>query len=248
MKNLILFSFLLLTLYIGWTADLSQNSDHLYKVVLVKGKPLREGNALLRDGQRLEDREKVTFTSLQDVVILMNSHFEKIYLKPKANGDLKKPLLVKSFMTKNGVYSELTKNLTVNTRAVEKSFAFQSAFDTLSLELVSDLKQPETVDSKGYKLFDHFMEIIPNAIALNEGKLIIKPSKKGIFYLHYSNGKTNGSPLAEIEFLEKDEVLAELSFISKSATPPDSSKSFQLKHLRKLYPALPKIQVESLIQ
>jgi hypothetical protein len=236
-----LFAFLVLQSGIG------QADDPLFRVVWVKGKPKRAGKNEIRDGEKLLKKDKVVFTSLQDVVILMNSHFEKIYLKPESRTELNKPLGVLDFLNRKGSSAEIQRRASLVTRGYADQVLIQTFSDTLRLNLPRQLRQPAGSNPEGYRLLDPYMEIIQGAVTVRGDEMVLVLPKTGLFYLHFTSGSYQNKAIAEIEFLERKEVLAELKFVAGSASPPDSSQSIQTKYLRKLYPNVPDEQVHNLI-
>jgi hypothetical protein len=214
----------------------SQEGDALFKVVLVKGKPLKSGKLALKDGQKMIEKDKVMFTTQNDVVILMNSHFQKIYLKPRNRTELNKLQRVTDYIEPKNVLADLSRGGI--TRDEETQILFQSVFDTLRINTVKAFKQSGVATQPGYTLLNQYMEVIPKTVWQEGIVLYVRPPKAGLYYLHYSSGQSQNKVMAEIEFLEKDEVLAELKFVDRSTAIPDSSKSNQLKYLRKMYPKI----------
>jgi hypothetical protein len=72
---------------------------------------------------------------------------------------------------------------------------------------------------------------------------MIYPGKLGFYNLHFTKGNMNSEVLAEIEFLDKEEIRAELNFISNSTANKDSVMNIQKKYAEKLYPKVPKTQL-----
>ena len=77
---------------------IAQNSNHIYKIVYVKGKPLRFGKKEIHDGQQIQDKEMIMFTTLEDVVLLLNANYEKIRLFPARFNNLKKLIKVADYI------------------------------------------------------------------------------------------------------------------------------------------------------
>jgi len=211
----------------------------------VKGSPLRIDKLALRDGQKFEEKERVMFTTIKDVVILMNSHFTKIYLKPKNQTELKKLVKVNDFIQNLSVAEIKLRG--ASTRGTDAQSLFQSLFDILRIHMIQDLKLTANQSAAGFKLLNVFMEDIPNGVKPVGETQVITPPKAGMYYLHIGSGNQMNQTLAEIEFLEKEEVMAELKFVAKSANPADSSQSIQIRYLRKIYPNVFDNQMNSVV-
>jgi hypothetical protein len=77
--------------------------------------------------------------------------------------------------------------------------------------------------------------------------LVISPKKSGFYSLYFSKGTSNSEVLAEIEFLDMDELKSELKFVATSASHVDSAKSNQIKYIRKLYPKVLDSQISEIL-
>lgn len=237
----IIFLFSLLIL-VSMSEAFSQDTRELYRVVLVKGKPKRQGNLFLQDGQKMLEKEKVLFTSLQDVVILMNSHFDRIYLKPKGKTDLNKLKAVVEFVPKKPNSGE--RSLLAQTRGgTDNSRNIQSLSDTLRIDLSSypDIHPGLTV--LDFKLYDVYMEEVKSSIHQEGNTLVLTFPKAGIFMLYCKESSRSTEVLAEIEYLAKDEVLAELRFVARSVTAADSVQTEQIRYMNRVYPNMSKDQI-----
>lgn len=229
--------FFSLLLFVGLADGQAQDTRELYRVVLVKGKPKRQGNLFLQDGQKMLEREKVLFTSLQDVVILMNSHFDRIYLKPKGKTDLNKLKAVVEFVPKKPNSGE--RSLMAQTRGMDKSRNIQILSDTLRI----DLDMHTGLNASDFKLYDVYMEEVKTSIRLEGNNLVLTFPKTGVFILYCKESSKSNGVLAEIEYLAKDEVLAELRFVAKSVTASDSVHSEQIRYMNRVYPNVSKDQI-----
>lgn len=225
--------FLLMFLALPSDEVFAQHEEPFYKVVLVKGKPLRSGKEALKDGQRMVRKENVMFTTPNDVVILMNARFEKIYLKPRNRTELHRLQKVVDYMPPGRPEDSRSRG---QSRGEESQTAFQTVHDTLRINIVSTFKQRVGTKESSYTLLNQFMEPISNSVWLEGEVLCIAPRKPGTFYLNFSTGQNQNKTLAELEFLEKDEVVAELRFVANNTNVPDSSQSYQVRYLRKMYP------------
>jgi hypothetical protein len=234
--------FFSLLLFVGLSDGQAQDVRELYRVVLVKGKPKRQGNQLLQDGQKMLEKEKVLFTSLQDVVILMNSHFDRIYLKPKGKTDLNKLKAVVEFIPKTPNSGE--RSLMAQTRGgMDKSRNIQSLSDTLRIDLSSFQDIPPGLKESDFKLYDVYMEEVKNSVRLVGSSLVLTFPKAGVFILYSKESSRSTEILAEIECLAKDEVLAELRFVARSVTAADSVQTEQIRYMNRVYPNMSKDQV-----
>lgn len=237
-RFIFLISFLLLAVFSeGFAHDVRE----LYRVVLVKGKPKRQGNQLLQDGQKMLEKEKVMFTSLQDVVILMNAHFDRIYLKPKGKTDLNKLKSVVEFVPKTPKSGE--RSLMAQTRGgMDNSRNIQSLSDTLRIDLSSFPNINPNLTVSDFKLYDVYMDEVKTKIRKDGNKLLLTFPKTGVFILYCKESSRSTEVLAEIEYLAKDEVLAELRFVARSVTASDSVLSEQIRYLNRVYPYVSKDQ------
>jgi hypothetical protein len=214
---------------------------------MVKGKPLRVDKSKIQEGQQLQLKESVWFSSLQDVVILMNDKFEKIYAKPKDNMDLAKKVPLKFYLVKGTGEERKVRGGEMGLRGMEKIRQWQSVDDSLRLNLVKDLGLKSQKSGNKFILFDRFMEEFPHAIRLNGQDIVVKPSKLGLYYVFMEEGGKSGKQLAEVEFFEKNEVKSELRFIAQNAVPKDSAEVIQLKYIKGMYPFLPDYQLETIV-
>ena len=235
--------FFCLFLFEGSLPLFAQTQNGLYRIILVKGSPLRSGKEKLRDGQKIEDNEKVMFTTISDVAILLNVGFDKIYLRPKSPNQLKRLLKVSDFVNETARERNALKNVSVNVRGLESSSSFQSLKDTIKLHIVNDLKRSPDSPLSSFKLFNLYMEPPNNVLKIEGEYLVIYPGKVGFYNLHFTKGNMNSEVLAEIEFLDKEEIRAELNFISNSTANKDSVMNIQKKYAEKLYPKVPKAQL-----
>ena len=236
------FFLFLFCLFAALSDGFSQDVREVYRVVLVKGKPKRQGNQPLQDGQKMLEKEKVLFTSLQDVVILMNSHFDRIYLKPKGKTDLNKLKAVVEFGPKAPNSGE--RSLMAQTRgSMDKSRNIQSLADTIRIDLASfpDIHPGLTVSD--FKLYDVYMEEVKTSIRLEARSLVLTFPKAGVFILYCKESSRSTEVLAEIEYLAKDEVLAELKFIARSVPASDSVLAEQIRYMNRVYPHVSKDQI-----
>lgn len=211
--------------------------QQVFRVVLVKGKPLRGGKTNLKEGQKLEELEKLMFTTSNDLVVLLNADFDKIKISPKSHNDLKKMFPITQFRAKSNF---------VRLRGGSGNTEFQSYSDSLKLHLVTDLKCNQESTLKNYKLMDFIGDLHPEYLKIVGEYLIVNTPKTGIFFLHYSKNSGHSELVAEIEFLSKDEIKAEVKFVQKSVLPADSIQTQVQKYLRKAYPNLPAYQVNQL--
>ena len=214
---------------------------------MVKGSPLRSGKEILKDGQKIGEKEKVMFTSMKDAVVLLNSSFDKIYLKPKSPVQLKKLVNVGDYAPGNIHAISSKRNSVMNLRGGMSGTEFQSISDTLKLHIVNDLKRNPDVDLSSFKLFDQYMESIPGVLKIVGQYLIITPKKSGFYILHFSKGASNSEVLAEIEFLDMDELKSELKFVAGAAVHVDSVRSNQVRYIRKLYPKVIDSQISEIL-
>ncbi len=234
--------FFSLLLFVGLADGHAQDTRELYRVVLVKGKPKRQGNQFLQDGQKMLEREKVLFTSLQDVVILMNSHFDRIYLKPKGKTDLNKLKAVVEFVPKKPNSGE--RSLMAQTRGgTDNSRNIQSLSDTLRIDLSSFPEIHSGLTVSDFKLYDVYMEEVKSRVRLEGSSLVLTFPKAGVFILYCKESSRSTEVLAEIECLAKDEVLAELKFVARSVPAADSVLTEQIRYLNRVYPHMSKDQV-----
>lgn len=208
-------------------------------MVYVKGKPLRSGKMPLREGQRMVEPETIMFTSRADIVILLNSDFQRIKLLPNNDGDLKKLMPLEKFKAKDEF---------VRVRAIQSVKEFQSLRDTIKLHLINDLKRNSGANIQQFLVLDFFGESHPEFIKLEGEYLYLFPSKKGIFFLNFKPSPTRSEPLAEVEFLDKEEVFAELKYVTESAPHPDSISNRQRMYVRKIYPKVPENQLIGLVR
>jgi len=240
-KKSVQFIFLLsLMLLAVFSNSFAQDADELFRVVLVKGKPKRQDNKLLKDGQKILVKEKVLFTSLQDVVILMNSHFDRIYLRPKVKTDLKKLRAVAEFVPKSpqSVERSFTK-----TRGTDKSRNIQCLSDTLRIDLFPLTGNHPGRTVSDFKLYDVYMEEVKSDIRLEGNNLILTLPKTGVFILYCKESSRASEVLAEIEYLAKEEVLAELKFVASSVQNPESVLDEQMRYMERVYPFVSKDQI-----
>ena len=241
-KKSVQFIFLLsLMLLAVFSNSFAQDADELFRVVLVKGKPKRQDNKLLRDGQKLLVKEKVLFTSLQDVVILMNSHFDRIYLRPKVKTDLKKLKAVAEFVPKTPHSSD--PSFTAQTRGEKKIRNIQSLSDTLRIDLSPLTDNHPGLTVSDFKLYDVYMEEVKSNIRLEGNNLILTFPKTGVFILYCKESSKSTEVLAEIEYLAKEEVLAELKFVASSVQNPESVLDEQMRYMNRVYPFVSKDQI-----
>lgn len=209
----------------------------VFRVVLVKGKPLRGGKTNLKEGQKLDELEKLMFTTSNDLVVLLNADFDKIKISPKSQNDLKKMFPITQFRAKSNF---------VRLRGGNENTEFQSFSDSLKLHLVTDLKRNPESTLKNFRLMDFLGDLHPEYLKIVGEYLIVSTPKTGLFYLHYSKNQGHSEMLAEIEFLPKDEIKAEVTFVQKSVLSADSIQIQVQKYLRKAYPNLPAYQVNQL--
>jgi hypothetical protein len=243
-----LFVFCLIILPFGYPlfSQISSESN-IYRVVNVKGNPLRSGKETLKDGQKIEGKEKVMFTTMKDAVVLLNASFDKIYLKPKGPVQLKKLLKVGDFAQGKIYGTGSTKNAIMNLRGGMSGTEFQSISDTLKLHIVKDLKRTPDASLSSFKLFDQYMESIQGVMKVEGEYLIIMPKKSGFYNLHFSKGTSASEVLAEIEFLDMDELKSELKFVASAAVHIDSAKSNQIRYIKKLYPKVIDNQISEIL-
>lgn len=209
-----------------------------FKVVYVKGKPLKSGKIELRDGQKMAEPDKVVFTTMLDLVILLNADFEKIRLKPKSTSDLNRQHSIDQYKSKKEFF---------RVRGSEGELEFQSLSDTLILDLAKDLKKSRETQEKQYLLLDFFGESHPKSLRIEDDKLVIIPPKKGMFFLHFRQGLGRSETLATLEFLDRDEVSAELKYVKNLESHPDSVSNKQIFYLKKTYPKVPENQYLALL-
>jgi len=225
----------------------TQSGNNLYKIVSVKGNPLRSGKEVLKDGQKIEEKEKVMFTSMNDAAVLLNASFDKIYLKPQGLLQLNKLVNVGDFAPGH-IYANISRrNSVMNLRGGMSGTEFQSISDTLKLHLMNDLKRKPDEDILNFKLFDHYMEAVKGVVKIVGEYLIITPKKSGFYNLHFSKGTSNSEVLAEIEFLDMDELKSELKFVAGAAVHADSAYSNQIRYIKKLYPKVIVSQISELL-
>jgi len=246
LKTLILPCFLAFY-FSGKIFSQDQKTNSLYRIVMVKGNPLRSGKVILKDGQKIEEKEMVMFTSMKDAVVLLNSSFDKIYLKPKGPVQLKKLVRVGDYASGHIYANNTGRNAIMNLRGGMSGTEFQSISDTLKLHIVNDLKRNSAVELSSFKLFNQYMESISGVLKIVGEYLIITPRKSGIYNLHFSKGVSNSEVLAEIEFLDKDELKSELKFVAEAAVHADSAQSNQIKYIRKLYPKVIDSQISEML-
>lgn len=237
-RFVLLFSILQLA---GLSDIMAQDPMELYRVVLVKGKPKRQGNQPVLNGQKMLDKDKVLFTSLQDVVILMNSHFDRLYLRPKGKTDLNKLKEVVAFVPKSPHPAEIP--ITATTRGLNKSLNIQSLSDTLRIELYSFQNSHSGLTASDFTLYDVFMEEVKNSIRLEGNNLLLTLPKPGVFILYIKESSRPTEVLAEIECLAKDEVLAELRFVAKSVLASESVIKEQIRYMNRVYPYVSNDQI-----
>lgn len=188
----------------------------------------------LREGQRIVEPETIMFNSRADIVILLNADFQKIKLIPNSDGDLKKLMPLEKFKAKEEF---------VRVRALHTVKEFQSLKDTIKLHLVSDLKRNPDASIHQFLVLDFFGESHPEFLKLEGEFLYLFPSKKGIFFLNFKPTPSRSEPLAEVEFLDKEEVFAELKYVTESAPHPDSIPNRQRMYVKKIYPKVPENQL-----
>jgi hypothetical protein len=239
MKGFICFIILLFLIrdWMPGNAQAKFDPPQVFRVVLVKGNPLRGGKTNLREGQKMEDLEKLMFTTTNDLVILLNADFEKIKIRPQSRKDLKKMIPIAQFRAKSDF---------VRLRGVNNNSEFQSVADSIKLHLVNDLRRSAESTISKFRLFDLYGESHSEYLKMNGEYLVVTSPKTGIFFLHYSKNSGNSEVLAEIEFLPKEEVEAELNYVRKSEAKADSILVQQKKYLLKVYPNLPLYQVNQL--
>jgi hypothetical protein len=88
-------------------------------------------------------------------------------------------------------------------------------------------------------------ELISSSVSIDGEYLLLHPSKSGLYFLRYVKSPGQTEMLAEIEFLDREEVKAELRFIKESSMPVDSVNKQQLKYIRKVYPKIPDSQLQT---
>lgn len=216
-----------------------------YRVVYAKGKPLLANKQKIRDGQTLEEKDKLLFSSREDVVILLDSRFNKIRLTPESISEINTQFLLKNLISKRLAQTQRMKNEVVRLRgsADDPNAHFQSISDTLKLDLVQDLKLSAETRADQLRLLDFFNEAIPNALSVTDGALFIVSKKPGIFNLQKVIRPGTSEIVAEIEFLDRAELSAELKYVKASQTDPQLAKQKQADYLQRIYPYLPKDQV-----
>jgi len=180
------------------------------------------------------------FTSLQDVVILMNSHFDRIYLRPKVKTDLKKLRAVAEFVPKSPQSAERS---FTKTREVDKSRNIQCLSDTLRIDLSTFSDIHSGSKASDFKLYDVYIEEVKSNIRLEGNNLILTLPKTGVFILYCKESSRASEVLAEIEYLAKEELLAELKFVASSVQNPESVLDEQMRYMERVYPFVPKDQI-----
>jgi hypothetical protein len=234
----LLFLFLLL---VGFPDSQAQDARELYRVVLVKGKPKRQGNKSLQDGQKMLEKEKVLFTSLQDVVILINEHFDRIYLKPKGKTDLNKLKAVVEFVPR--VPQSAERSIVAQTRGIEKTRNIQSLSDTFRIDLSTLQNIHPGLKVSDFYLSNGYMDEVKSSFRLEGNILELTFPKTGLFILYCKESSRSLEVLAEIEYLAKDEVLAELRYVAQSAASSDSVLREQIRYMNRVYPHLSNEQI-----
>ena len=211
----------------------AQKPDPLYRVVFVKGKPMRSGKQELRDGQKIEGHEKIMFTTASDVVILMNDRFDKICLRPGSTVPIRTLVRVVDFPQPD------SEKMAVHmTRGTSSTSEIQSVGDTIQLNLLSDLKKPIKTPLASFSLYNYKMDTNPGYLSINGEYLFIHTQTPGNYFLYYASSPGKSEILAEIEFLDPAEVKAELYFIARETEVRDSVPAVQKRFLQKQYPKL----------
>ena len=223
---------------------LAQADPKIYKIVWVMGKPLRNDKSLIKDGQKIDDKERLLFTTMKDVVIVLNDRFDRIYMKPKNLNQLKKPVKVSDFAQGNVYSGGFGSNL--NLRSIKSGAEFQSFLDTLKLHITDGLKIKIEEPISNFSLLDQNMEQVIGAVKFEEGHLLIIPPGLGSYTLHLEKGRSKSETLAEIEFLNINAIKAELKFVYDRSQNPDSTQSNQVQYLKKFYPRVPGSQISRL--
>jgi hypothetical protein len=217
-----------------------QQEPKLYRVVYVKGNPIQSGHKPIRDGQKMNDTQKVVFSSMDDVIILLTESFDKVSLRPSTKFDLKRPMPVKEYA--NIARNQEKLRMETKTRGPGQEFSFQSMFDTLSLDLKVDLKKKLGYQQSDFKLLNLYMENLPDRIKKSGEVIEVFPGKPGIYSLHLKNVNGLSEVVAELEFLDNREIRAELKFVAETAPSPDSVSGRQIRYVKKLYPGIPQSQ------
>jgi len=198
------------------------------------------GKLPVRDGQKIDDTDKVMFTSMQDAITLVNSNFDKISLKPKSTFQLKKMIQVSEFVVPNHSKS---RSVDLSYRSAMSGTEFQSMDDSIKLHMTKDLKRDPMSPLNSFKLMNQFLEVVPAIFKMEGEFLVVIPGKPGFYTLHFSKGKGNSEVLAEIEFLNKYELKAELGFIKRSVSLADSVQPNQIRYIKKQYPKVTNDQI-----
>jgi hypothetical protein len=87
------------------------------------------------------------------------------------------------------------------------------------------------------------MEEVKSNIRLEGNNLILTFPKTGVFILYCKESSKSTEVLAEIEYLAKEEVLAELKFVASSVQNPESVLDEQMRYMNRVYPFVSKDQI-----
>ena len=174
-------------------------------------------------------------------MILMNSHFDRIYLRPKVKTDLKKLKAVAEFVPKTPRSPD--PSFTAQTRGENKIRNIQSLSDTLRIDLSPLTDNHPGLTVSDFKLYDVYMEEVKSNIRLEGNNLILTFPKTGVFILYCKESSKSTEVLAEIEYLAKEEVLAELKFVASSVQNPESVLDEQMRYMNRVYPFVSKDQI-----
>ena len=179
-------------------------------------------------GSLLQITDFLRFSDMSQAVVCVHPKLGKLIFKPMSREQLNTKLSVSDLLVPYQGERGLNGSEDVQ--------HFQTTRDSLRLRLKEDLKVQNTTGN--FVLYDFRMNISLPKPTVEENSVRVYSSKNGTFFLHFTTDKGLSKIVAEIEFMEMDDIRSELRYMAE-LYPPQELVTKRQEYLAQQYKTLP---------
>lgn len=199
-------------------------------VTRVKGDVKMTPNRLPKPGMILKITDFLQFSNMNQAVVCIHPELGKMIFKPMSRDQVNSKLSVADLMIPYQGQRGLN--------GADDVQHFQTTHDSLRLNLAKDLNIRTSQANGSFLLYDFKMGAVPRKPVTDGLEVWVFATKRGTFFLHYSAGQGNSKMVAEIEFMEPEEVRNELRYLAQLYTTEEVA-SKKAEYMARQYKTMP---------
>lgn len=211
-----------------FSAPASASSDKLI-VTRVKGSVLVKKNQKATAGMVLLISDYLTFSHIDEALICIHPDLGKMIFKPYSKLQVHARIPISDLL----IPYQGQRNIT----GLDGIQHFQTLKDSLQLSIQSDLKINQVTTAIHYQLLDQRMKVSAKRPKASPDSVWIFGDTKTNYFLHIAQADGGSKIVAEIEFIEPEEICNELKYMAQLVNA-DQAKFKKEEYLKRQYKLL----------